>query len=488
MMGTDLAPHTRRSNLGWDETRLRAVLQERTPRGQGVMLSLPAAVVDGVTALRLAHTTPSFYWRPALPAATVVGWDAAALLTAQGPERFITVRDRARVILQSLSSASLDPDNGQLHDGGELVEPRLFGGFAFQPGATQHATWAGFDDANLVLPRWRYVVTNARDPGDERQAVLALTLLDAELHDDHVCEQWLQRLQQLHAALDDLALSPTGPNSIAPPQAVTQAEPTARADWDRQIQSILTAIQQRQCSKVVLARRSQKTFSKTLSLANTLAALQARSGSEITCFAFDFGQGVFLGATPETLINKVGSQLSSEALAGSVNSDDPNGESSLLESAKDREEHRVVVQAIVDVLKPLCSQIAFDEQPKIRRLRHLLHLWTPITAQLAAPSHVLDLVALLHPTPAVGGTPTDWAVRWITANETVPRGWYASPVGWFNAEGDGSFHVALRSGVLRGNDAYLYAGSGVVAKSDATAELGETELKLASLLDALRSD
>lgn len=486
MMGTDVAASPRsRSSLGWDLARLRTALHERVPHDHGAMLSVPVAAVDPVTVLRLASATPAFYWRPSRPDPTVVGWDAAAVLSAQGPDRFTNIRDRAHALLGSLSSLALNSETGQLHDptpGEPLLEPRLFGGFAFQPGATQHPTWTGFDDANMVLSRWRYVVAQ------NGNASLALSLCSDELWNERLCEQWLQRLQHLQATLADLASAPQPQSTGAAIESRPPHEPTSPGEWNRQIQSILGAIQQGHCSKVVLARRSQRTFAKPLSLAATLSALQTRSGADATCFAFDLGQGSFVGATPETLISKVGTQLNSEALAGSVNADDLNGEQSLLGSDKDREEHRVVVQAIVDTLKPLCSRVSFDAEPRIRRLRHLLHLWTPITAHLAAPRHVLDLVSLLHPTPAVGGTPTDWAVRWITENESVPRGWYASPVGWFNADGDGAFHVALRSGVLRGNDAFLYAGSGVVAKSDATAEFTETELKLASLLDALRSE
>ena len=121
----------------------------------------------------------------------------------------------------------------------------------------------------------------------------------------------------------------------------------------------------------------------------------------------------------------------------------------------------------------------------MRTLRQILHLHTPITGELAADAHVLDLVAALHPTPAVGGTPTADAVAWIAAHEPTPRGWYASPVGWFDAAGDGEFAVAIRSGLLAGTTATLFAGAGIVAASDPAAELAETELKLRALSDAL---
>jgi salicylate biosynthesis isochorismate synthase len=101
---------------------------------------------------------------------------------------------------------------------------------------------------------------------------------------------------------------------------------------------------------------------------------------------------------------------------------------------------------------------------------------------------VLELVALLHPTPAVGGTPTAEAMAWIRREEGLGRGWYAAPIGWFDATGDGDFRVALRSALLDGRTARLYAGAGIVAGSDAAAELAETETKLRTMLDALGAD
>ncbi len=123
--------------------------------------------------------------------------------------------------------------------------------------------------------------------------------------------------------------------------------------------------------------------------------------------------------------------------------------------------------------------------PVVRALRHVVHLHTPITGTLRHPVHVLELAARLHPTPAVGGTPTRAALDWIAAHETTPRGWYAAPVGWFDGDGDGELAVALRCGVLAGNRAHLWAGAGIVAGSDPDRELAETELKLRAMLGAL---
>jgi isochorismate synthase EntC len=123
--------------------------------------------------------------------------------------------------------------------------------------------------------------------------------------------------------------------------------------------------------------------------------------------------------------------------------------------------------------------------PEIRVLRHVVHLHTPFRARLREPRHVLELAARLHPTPAVGGTPRDIAVDWIRSREPVARGWYAAPVGWFDLDGNGELAVAIRSGVLAGNRAHLWAGAGIVAGSDPDREHAETELKLRAMLGAL---
>ena len=123
--------------------------------------------------------------------------------------------------------------------------------------------------------------------------------------------------------------------------------------------------------------------------------------------------------------------------------------------------------------------------PAVRALRNILHLHTPIAAELSAPVHVLELAAALHPTPAVGGTPTRLATAWIAAREPAPRGWYAAPVGWFDAAGDGELAVAIRSGLLAGRTAHVWAGAGIVRDSDAEAEWAEVEVKQRAVLDAL---
>ncbi|MCB1034068.1 MAG: chorismate-binding protein, partial [Acidobacteria bacterium] len=176
--------------------------------------------------------------------------------------------------------------------------------------------------------------------------------------------------------------------------------------------------------------------------------------------------------------------IETEALAGSIGSGDRQA-ARLLASHKDLGEHALVVEHLVERLRPFCDTLDWSTQPRIRELRNLLHLHTPIRGRLHRDTHILDLVAALHPTPAVAGVPAEAAVRWIAQRESTPRGWYAGPVGWFDAAGDGEFDVALRSCLLAGPTVWLFAGAGIMLDSDPEAEYQETALKQRSLLAAL---
>jgi salicylate biosynthesis isochorismate synthase/menaquinone-specific isochorismate synthase len=178
------------------------------------------------------------------------------------------------------------------------------------------------------------------------------------------------------------------------------------------------------------------------------------------------------------------------ALAGSVRRsadpavDDHLGES-LLRSDKDRFEHEIVVQRIRRGLAPISVWVECDDEPSLARISNIQHLATPIRAQLAEAMSVTSLASLLHPTPAVGGEPSSEALDAISRIEGMDRGWYAGPVGWMDFTGDGEFCVALRSALLRDRAATLFAGAGIVADSDPSGELAETELKLDALLPLL---
>jgi menaquinone-specific isochorismate synthase len=184
--------------------------------------------------------------------------------------------------------------------------------------------------------------------------------------------------------------------------------------------------------------------------------------------------------------------LETEALAGSIRrgagaSEDAALATTLLRSEKDRREHELVVAAISGRLAQLGLQPEFEAQPGLRRLANVQHLHTPVRAALPENVRLLAALAALHPTPAVGGAPLAAAVAGIRGLEGFPRGLYAGALGWVNARGGGEFFVGLRSALVDGATARVYAGAGIVAGSMPEKEFAETELKFKAMLEALRT-
>ncbi|WP_407925505.1 isochorismate synthase [Geminicoccus flavidas] len=201
-----------------------------------------------------------------------------------------------------------------------------------------------------------------------------------------------------------------------------------------------------------------------------------------------------VGATPELLLAKNGAVIQSHPLAGSARRSadsvvDRSAADALIRSDKDRREHAMVVEAILDQLAPCCRELTAPKAPELVATRSMWHLGTPIEGRLKDASiSSVRLAALLHPTPAVCGTPRDLADRVIHTHEGYERDFYAGAVGWCDATGDGAWYVSIRCAEITGNHARLYAGAGIVAGSDPSAELEETSAKFTALLRALGVD
>ncbi|MGO9456461.1 MAG: isochorismate synthase MenF [Acidimicrobiales bacterium] len=275
------------------------------------------------------------------------------------------------------------------------------------------------------------------------------------------------------------------------------------AGYARSVERALAAILEGPVRKVVLARRVDARFAAPVDVPSVLGRLWAQEPS-CTIFSFpgDTGGGRFLGASPELLVRRRGDAVGCHPLAGTVGlgpDGDPGGHGGapeaadlddLLSSAKDRLEHELVVEAIVEALAPRCTHLDVPSAPSLVRLRTVAHLGTVIEGTLRAaeggrtPS-VLELLADLHPTPAVGGLPRSLALACIAELEPAGRGLWAGPVGWVDAAGDGRWVIGIRSATVEGSAATLTAGAGIVAGSDPWEEVAETTVKLASVLDAL---
>jgi isochorismate synthase len=262
-----------------------------------------------------------------------------------------------------------------------------------------------------------------------------------------------------------------------------------RAEWERTVGMFAGAVGRGRIDKVVLARRVGYRAPSDLDVIVALRHLAA-SAPESTTFAFVRDGTTLLGATPERLVQTRGRSFETVAIAGSApRGSDPAEDARLarrlLASEKEREEHAVVVDALRAGLLPIVETLQVADSPTILPLRHVQHLMTPITGTLREDAGLLSLGGRLHPTPAVGGAPRKLALELIADQEAFDRGWYAGPIGWLGADGDGELMVALRCGLATGLDAVLFAGCGIVADSDPAREWEESRLKLRTMTTAL---
>jgi len=243
--------------------------------------------------------------------------------------------------------------------------------------------------------------------------------------------------------------------------------------------------------KVVLSRPVTVELEGPLHLAAVLRRLRAGEPS-CTIFSMPVPDGAFFGASPELLVARHGGRVSCHPLAGTVARgdtarSDADAQRDLARSAKNREEHRYVVEEIAAALAPYCDELSVPDEPSLVAFRSVAHLGTRIEGRLARSVEVLDLLDRLHPTPAVGGTPRADALEFIARSEAGERGYWAGPVGWVGAAGDGEWMIGIRSARLHddGTSVTLRAGSGIVVGSDPDAEAAETDVKLATVLEAV---
>jgi menaquinone-specific isochorismate synthase len=262
------------------------------------------------------------------------------------------------------------------------------------------------------------------------------------------------------------------------------------ATWCAAVATAVERISAGELAKVVLARDLLVSADVPLDPRRLLRRLAARFPD---CWTFSVDG--LLGATPELLLRRSGRQLSARVLAGTAprgaGADDDRLAAQLIGSAKDRAEHALAVDSLVQALEPFCATLDAPAEPDLLTLANVRHLASDVTGTqrrtgARGRAGLLELVGAVHPTAAVCGTPTPDAAAVISELEGMDRGRYAGPVGWLDARGDGEFGLALRCAELVGDDgARLFAGCGIVAGSDPAAELAETQAKFAAFQAAL---
>jgi isochorismate synthase len=271
--------------------------------------------------------------------------------------------------------------------------------------------------------------------------------------------------------------------TAVPPAPTFGAQPNPLADqaFLARGRAALAAIAAGTVDKLVLTRELRMQCASPFAPFVTEALLAALAARHPACAVFGVGRAgkAFVGASPETLLALAGAQVAVDALAGTA------WQAEVLDTDKNRREHDFVARAVADGLAGLCADIAVPAAPEVMRLDTLTHLRRRVTARRPAGTGVFDLVARLHPTPAVGGAPTPAALDWLAHHGDARGAWYTGGIGWIDAAGDCDIAVALRCGLLEDGAATLYAGAGFVAGSDPEQELAETEAKLAAMHAAL---
>ncbi|HEX9727038.1 MAG TPA: isochorismate synthase [Gemmatimonadales bacterium] len=412
--------------------------------------------------LRRAAVCPRGFWSHAGRWSAYAG-RCDALRGAAGPARFAIARDAARRLLEHVDAPADHP-----------VAPRLHGGFRFGGSGAPRAEWAAFGHGSLLLPAleltsgpagpWLTGRFRARDDDDDALAAAR------------------DRMAAFVAADE-----PPGPRAIA---ARVRADAPSRDQWDRAVRTVLAEIDRGAFDKFVLARTLDIVAESAIDPLDVLERLIEQNPASTIFYHEPVPGTVLLGAAPEVIVTLHGRDFVTTAVAGSVrrgatDEEDRTLARHLLESEKDRHEHAIGVRDTVDRVRPFTESIEVEPEPHVLRLARIHHLETRIAARVASGHHVLDLLGAVHPTAAVSGSPRDAVLAFMPSVETFDRGWYAGPIGWCDANGDGVFAPALRSAIVTDQRWRLYAGAGIVAGSDPALEWAETALKFEPMLRAI---
>lgn len=464
---------------GWESVR---AAWEPTSTDDPRLISVSVAVAwdDPVSWFDAAQRTGADTMLRSEPATDrwLVGIGGAVDFPVAGPDRFQAAAARWRALLASHLAGG--PAAGLPGAG-----PVLVGGATYADHPSRDACWAGFEVGHLVVPALLIRV-------DAGQAVLTMSIVATTPEGAEAGAR--DALGLVDPIITTMRTGSRSSGTDPLPRLHQELEAPGRAEWSSWVARSSGAVGRGRLDKVVLARRVDLRSETPIEVAAVLDRL-IRSGhigapAPVTVFAVGRAGGTFLGASPERLVEVAGRRFRTIALAGTAaRADDPDDDvllgASLQGSEKDREEHAVVVAMLRETLAPVATTMRIDDGPRVIRLPTVQHLATDITGALRDGVDILDLVDRLHPTPAVGGWPRIAALELLEEQERLDRGWYAGPIGWVDANGDGAFDVGIRSGVVAAHRVSLFAGCGIVADSEPDREWAESGLKLMALGSAI---
>jgi len=405
----------------------------------------------------------------------VLGVGVAAAFEVASPN---LMRDLARKSLLGLDSLSK----------ADASKVTIMGGWGFPPsrGVRKGGIWHDFPPSRWVIP----ALTVTADAG-ETQLVLAARVGPSTES---------SQLRSLYRGLAKALESPVADRrdreedgaSPMPGLKASRRTPAPRK-WMGLAQEAIDSISRDELKKLVLSRGVELTFRSKVPTSAVLRRLIALN-PDSTAFAIKRRDSVFLGATPESLVSVRRGEVTVDCLAassprGSDKAEDDLFGARLLVDPKSSREHSFVVQAAVSALSPISSKIEVPGAPVLKKLSSIQHLYTPVKATLLDGEDVWAAALVLWPNPAIGGEPKEEAINWIRKFEGLDRGWYSGVVGRLNlTQEDADMVVGIRSGVISGRRAAIYAGAGLVAGSEPREELEETGWKLKTMSSALGVD
>lgn len=405
------------------------------------------------------------FWSDPKRELMLIGISSAVSLEANGLDRFSELNDMWQDLLKDaiiISDESI-PATG----------PTIVGGFSFDPLKEKTKLWKSFPDAKLMLPKFMLTIYKGN-------TWLTTNFFLKETDDPTAIAQKAETEREYLFHLQ-------APREEKEPASFIKEEINPQA-WIKTVEKTTEEIKKHELKKVVLARELRLFSDEPFSPEKTLQRLLDEQTSSFV-FAFESGDDCFIGATPERLAKREYENILFTCLAGSMKrgttyAEDEQLGNFLLHDHKNRHEHQLVVDMITEVAQNMCKNVQVPEGPALFKSRHIQHLFTPITAK-ATQHSLLAIIEAMHPTPALGGYPKNVGVKKIRHIEKLDRGWYAAPIGWLDYQGNGEFAAAIRSALLQGNEASLFAGVGLVADSDPMSEYEETLIKFKPMLSAL---
>jgi menaquinone-specific isochorismate synthase len=472
-------PH--RANLLQDRNQLHQLLldcqQSLTEKEPTKIVSIsqeispvdPLAVLQEISEPDDRH----FYFEKRDPIAgnsfAIAALDSAIHLTVAGSDRFTLAQN----FIQSCLAQTITIGTERLPFSG----PHFFCSFAFFDENICANSY--FPPGSVFLPKWQ--ITRLQDGC----TIVANAIISRDINVKIITENIFRNFDNI--ASQKYKKIRTSSNSSS---SLKQIPVNDAAQFKTSVKSALELIESKYFSKLVLSQAIKVISQTPFSLIDSLNNLRLTYPG---CYVFSTSNGKgqnFIGASPERLISIHNNQLITDALAGSAprgktEAEDANLAKGLLNSEKDIREHQVVIDFIVDRLSSLGINPDFSALPRLLQLSNIQHLWTPIRARISPDIHLLKILSQLHPTPAVAGVPRDIALQQIRGGESCDRSLYAAPLGWIDRTGNGEFAVGIRSALIDGSRAILYAGAGIVAGSEPEKELAEIQLKLQALLNAL---